>query len=127
MNKLCVLFTLIIAASAANGQITITRNDMPAAGSSYTYYTIPAVGSGINVSQTGPNYTWNFGSLTKNDSTTLKYEPSGQTPYAFFFLNTMGVKIAGNMGFGQFSFSDVYTFYKNTKYKFYRGRNGNKI
>lgn len=118
MNKLCVLFALIIAAFAANGQITITRSDMPSAGSSYNYYTIPAVGSGINVSQTGPDFTWNFGSLAKDDSITLKYEPSLQTPYAFFFLNTMGIKIADNMGFGQYSFSDIYMFYKNTNASF---------
>lgn len=118
MNKLCVLFTLIIAAFTANGQITITRSDMPSAGSSFNYYTIQAVGSGINVNQTGANYTWNFGSLAKEDSVTLKYEPSLQTPYAFFFLNTMGVKIADNLGFGQYSFSDVYTFYKNTNASF---------
>ncbi len=118
MKKLFTLLSAVFATGMLSAQITITKNDMPIAGDSFLYATVQPVGSGVNVANTGANYTWNFTNLVKTDSAYVKYQRSAQTPYAFYFLNTMGQKISENIGFGQFSFEDVYSFYKTSNTSF---------
>lgn len=118
MKNIIVLIAITGISVGLTAQITITSAHMPAANDSFTYMNVQAVGGGVNVNTTGPNTTWNYSSLVKTDSTVVRYERSSQTPYAFYFINTFGQKIADNIGFGQFSMSDVYSFYKNTNTSF---------
>lgn len=118
MKKLFTLLAAAFSVSALSAQITITKSDVPVAGDSFQYMTVQPIGAGVNVNNTGANTIWNFTNLTKNDSTMVRYYRSSQTPYGFYFLNTMGQKIADDLGFGQFSFKDVYSFYKATNSAF---------
>lgn len=118
MKKL--LAALVFSAACANvwGQITITKNNMPAAGDTFRYANVQVLNNGITVGNTGPNYNWVYGQLNKNDETVLEYKRSAQTSYAFYFFNTFGMQVAESLGFGQFALTDVYNFYKNTNSNF---------
>lgn len=118
MKKTLLLFGFATIAMALQAQINITNAHMPAANDSFTYVNVQAVGGNVNVNTTGANTTWNYASLVKTDSTIVRYERSSKTPYAFYFINTFGQKIADNIGFGQFALSEVYSFYKNSTTSF---------
>jgi hypothetical protein len=75
--------------SLLSAQITITNADMPSAGSSYLLdnATAPA---GLNLSDTGPNHTWDFSSLTANGSGLDSFVSVSSTPFAYqFFFNNV--------------------------------------
>jgi len=112
----CLIISCI--AFSASAQITISRNDMPAARDTFRFATVQPLGANINVSRTGANTTWNFSNLTPNGDELLEYVSSFQTPYAFFFFNTFGNLVADNIGFGQFALTNVFNFYKTTNSKF---------
>jgi hypothetical protein len=115
MKKLFFSALSILFSGILNSQIiTITKADMPVAGDSFKYATVLPLGANLTLNSTGPNTSWNYTGLKKNDSTVVNYEKSSKTPYAFYFFNTMGLKIADNLGFGQFTFTDVYSFYKTS-------------
>lgn len=118
MKKISTCLFLGLLSVATWAQITITKNNMPAAGDTFRYANVQAIGSNIDVSKTGTNYSWNVSTLSKTDETVLEYKRSAQTPYSFYFINTFGTLIADNIGFGQFSLSEVYNFYKNTSSNF---------
>ncbi len=118
MKKIATLLFFSVLSLATWAQITITKSNMPAAGDTFRYANVQAIGSNINVSNTGANLSWNFASLSKTDETLLEYKRSAQTSYGFYFINTFGTLIADNIGFGQFALSEVYNFYKNTTSNF---------
>lgn len=118
MKKLIACISASAWAIAALAQITVTKTNMPAAGDTFNFAVVQAVGAGIDVNNTGPNATWSFTHLTKSSNELIEYKRSSQTPYAFFFFNTFGQLVTDNIGFGQFSLSDVYNFYKVTNTAF---------
>lgn len=118
MKKLITYLFLVLLSAPAWAQITISNSNMPAAGDTFRYANVQAISSNINVSKTGTNYLWDVSNLSKTDETILEYKRSAQTPYAFYFFNTYGTLVADNLGFGQFSLSEVYNFYKNTSSNF---------
>lgn len=70
------IFNLFIAfvcfaISAAYGQITITKANMPSAGEEYIYSTTI---DQVDVSLTGPNQTWDFSQLTPVSQDTMKFK-----------------------------------------------------
>lgn len=118
MKRLFTVLIIAVISSSVFGQITITKNDMPAKGDTFRFATVQPLGANINVNKTGANQTWNFANHTKNDEVLIEYEPSLKTPYAFYFFNTYGNLVADELGFGQFSLKDVYNFYKATNSTF---------
>jgi hypothetical protein len=103
---IAAIFTFHISVA----QITINRNDMPGLGDTLRITNTNA--SAINLLQTGPDYTWDFSSLSGGAQEILDYKNILQTPYFLFFPNifTFGIKTP-DIGFGPFSFTDMYNFF----------------
>jgi len=112
-----VLFlTLLLGfAAMANAQVTISANDMPVSGDTLRVSNADLTQLGtLDFTATGANYSWNFASLVAASQPLLRYKPSIQTPYAFYFLNTFGEKVADSVGFGLVQFTNIYNFYKKS-------------
>src|SRR5690606_16272728 len=61
----------------------------------------------------GANQTWVF-NVSSQSTSLVEYKSSSKTPYAFYFFNTVGQKIADNIGLGQYELQDVYEFYSTS-------------
>lgn len=109
--------TFFTGLNAATAQITITTAEMPSS-SDTLRMSNATVFNPVDVSTTGPNQTWDFSSLQENSQVMWQYKNSSQTPYAFYFFNSYGRKIADTLGAGQLQFTDVYQFYRNTSSQF---------
>ena len=118
MKKIFTCLLISCLALTASAQISISKDDMPAKGDTFRFASVQPLGANIDVKNTGANKVWNFKTLKLNSETLVEYEASSKTPYAFFFINTYGTLIADNLGFGQFSLTDVYNFYKATNSNF---------
>ncbi len=115
MKKHLLLLVLSISSfSIANAQITITSANMPASNDTIRYST--ANPNSFDVNLTGPNYFWNYDSIVPITQGRYDYKAALQTPYAFFFLglNKYGLKVQDTIGFGAFTFTDVWTYFKKT-------------
>ena len=106
-----VYFGLIIAQSP----ISISNSNMPGANDTlrYTNVSLNSVG---NYTQTGTNFTWNFGNVTSGSEGLREFKNASSTPYFLFFLSSgeYGEKIADTLisGTGTLSITKVYNFYK---------------
>lgn len=80
-------FLVLIIPFCSFAQITIDKDDLPQAGQSY--YRSNGSSSSMDVSLTGPNYTWDYSDLQRNSRDTLIYNTVDQTPifYQFQFNN----------------------------------------
>ncbi len=117
---LCLLFI------QTNGQITITRNDMPDAGD-VLLYRYAANTAGVDHTLTGNNYNWNFSGL---QSLALDYDvfvDVWDTPLAYqavfgIPIHNPTASIARDMGgittLPGPGYEDVYEFYKETNTNF---------
>ena len=103
---------------AALAQPVITNADMPVAGDTLRMSTAATVGSPVDVTQTGANFTWDYSALTPNGQTLLSYKNANSTPYVLYFFNQFGQKIADSIGVGTFKFTNVYTFFKKSATKY---------
>jgi len=109
--------TLLSFSQSAVAQITITSAEMPQA-SDTLRMSNATVFNPVDLTTTGPNQVWDFSSLQENSQVMWQYKNSSQTPYAFYFFNSYGRKIADTLGAGQLQFTDVYQFYRNTASEF---------
>lgn len=113
------LFPLLFT-SLTNAQVTITQNDMPAAGDEL-FRTRAVLNPLLNYNNTGPNTTWNFNNLVADGQSSRSYQTVGSTNivyslvYADIFLNsnranhvTDGVDIPF---YELLPIEDPYTFY----------------
>jgi hypothetical protein len=85
------LFTLILSSFffIAEAQVTITNADMPSAGDQVILDNATPP-QGLDLSLTGPNYTWDFSSVTSNSTDTTNFVSVGSTPFAYqFFFNNV--------------------------------------
>lgn len=88
MKKL-LLLAGIFCSSLLSAQITITNADMPSAGSSYPMDNASAP-AGLDLTDTGPGHTWDFSSLTSNNSSVDSFVSVSSTPFAYqFFFNNI--------------------------------------
>jgi len=94
----------------AQAQIVINRNDMPGLGDTIRITNTDA--SSIDVNVTGADHAWDFSGLSSGSQAVLDYKNILQTPYFLFFpsLLTFGIRIP-DIGFGAFSFTDMYNFF----------------
>lgn len=115
MKKL-LLFAVAVFAFSFNtsfGQITLTSANMPGSGDTLRYSSCRP--SSINTTTTGANIFWNYDTLTYLNQGLYEYKAAYQTPYFFYFgVGQYGLKVADTIGFGTFSFTDVYNFFKKT-------------
>ncbi len=106
MKKYFLLSVIgILGLSVAQAQITIKGQNMPTAGQNIIYSTS---NDSIDVSETGPNHTWDFSKITPVSQDTYKYvSPSkANILYAFSFSGAVGLdmKLQGLNG--------AYSFFK---------------
>ncbi len=95
--------------------ITLGNTNMPGNGDTlrYTNVLLSSVG---NYTQTGTNFSWNFGSVVSAGQGLRTFKSALQTPYAFLFLslNEYGEKIADTLGIPPFIITQYYNFYKKS-------------
>jgi len=77
------LITLIIVTSFGVAQTTLTNLNNPSPGNVNIYLTCDT--ANISEGSAGPNRTWNFTSLSFNDSSAVSYVASSSTPYSSQF------------------------------------------
>lgn len=109
MKKIyCLLLVIVLAVSAANAQITITRANMPVAGEQFIFST---TNDQIDIKPTGANHNWDFSKLQPglNDTFIFKRPADISMLYAFAFTGSVALKQPGGLGGGQ---GDAYQFFK---------------
>lgn len=101
-----------------NSQITITMVNMPVSGDTcrYSNASLSSVG---DYTTTGANINWDFSALDSTGQGIRKFEAASATAYPYFGPTGYGEKIADSIGYGQFTFKNIYNFYKKTATKFY--------
>jgi hypothetical protein len=77
--------TFIAACIALNGQISITSEDLPVAGSSFTFMTASDF-TGNNPEDTGPAYTWDYSGLVDLLPINEDYVTVSEAPITYQFL-----------------------------------------
>lgn len=109
-----ILLLALAFSTSTFAQITITSASMPISGDTIRYSDV--LPNSVNVTQTGPNYYWNYDSLLRINQGRYDYLKASLTPYAFYFLGLgqYGLKTADSIGAGAFKFYDVWSFYKKT-------------
>jgi hypothetical protein len=83
--------TLLLSASffCAKAQIIITNTDMPSSGDQAILDNATPP-QGLDISLTGPNFTWDFSGVTANSTDTTDFVSVGSTPFAYqFFFNNV--------------------------------------
>ncbi len=102
----------------AQSPVTITTANMPGQNDTIRYSTANPLSVDVNL--TGANYTWNFDTLSPIGQGLYEYKSALLTPYTFYFigLNKYGLKISDTVGFGIYTFTEVYNFYKNSSNNF---------
>lgn len=117
MKRFLLFITTLCGISAASGQITIQRSDLPIIDDTVRITNTDI--SGINYTATGPDYRWDFSQLPKRSEEVMEYKAALQTDYRFYFLNFnyFGLK-GGDLTIGGYGLKDIYNFYEidNNKY-----------
>lgn len=112
-----VFFLLFAVVNCANGQITITQNDMPSNGDQIRYTNAQTQNTGFSATKTGSNQTWDFSKLVPTSQDVYNFKSSLQTSYLLYFFNTIGLKTQDSLNLFIATFSDIYDFYKKNKDK----------
>lgn len=114
MIKRQLLFCLLLAASGVlKAQIVIQSTHMPKSNDTFRFVTANPLDYVGQVAQNGANQFWVFAHDTEALTSLVAYKSSISTPYAFYFFNTVGLKVADSIGLSQFKMEDVYQFYSN--------------
>ena len=110
----CLTLSFFSAQINAQAPISITSANMPGMNDTIRYSNIRP--NSIDVNQTGPNFLWNYDTITAIGQGLYEYKSSLSTPYALYFLglNKYGLKVADSIGFSQYTFKDIYNFYKKS-------------
>ena len=119
MRKMQIFFGLLLAFSATNGQITIQSKHMPKAGDTARLSTSLPSNLPSGWRMPGANKSWDFTKITPIGTQLREFKASFRTPYAFYFFNQVGEKIADTLGGGPLTFTNVHSFYttSNSVYK----------
>lgn len=116
-KKLILLGIALAFWHFAIAQVSITRAHMPKADDQFNYDDLAPNALQSQFSQRGENQVWRFNTTNPNKSV-VEYQASARTPYAFYFFNTVGRKIADSIGFGQFQLQQLYQFYGSTNQQY---------
>lgn len=113
--KKSVLLMFNLATLTLFGQISITNSDMPVSGDTIRYSTANALNLGSTWMKKGGSQSWDFSKLTPVSSGLYEYQSALKTKYAFYFFGQTGLLTADTLGGGPLTFTNVYTFYSNSK------------
>ena len=106
--SLCILFS-----STLLGQISITKSEMPSANDTIRISQAQIISVSSEIAKKGSN-SWDFSKLKPTSQNLTSYKSSFQTPYAFYFINKVGLKTADSLGIGVAQFKNLYTFYTSS-------------
>lgn len=113
-KKLLLLCLLLAVSEVLRAQIVIQSTHMPRANDTFRFVTGNPVNYVGQVAQNGPGQFWVFPEESIGITSLVEYKSSLKTPYAFYFFNTVGLKVADSIGLAQFKLEDVYQFYSNS-------------
>ncbi len=114
MRKMQIFLALLFAVSATNAQITISSKNMPKAGDTARVSLALSTNLPTGWRSAGANKTWDFSKLNPTGTQLREFKASFRTPYAFYFFNQVGEKIADTLGGGPLTFTNVHNFYSTT-------------
>jgi len=119
MKVILIVLLIFLATINTIAQISINSSDMPSAGDTLRYSVSDVTQDIIsNYAKTGSTYIWDFSGLEPNSQDIYNYQNSVQTPYAFFFIGSYGLKITDSIGMGTYSIKNIYNFFKKSSSKF---------
>jgi len=117
MKKISTLIILLVFPFITSAQITITNADLPSSGDMILFSQAP-VTTTVDVTLTGPNYTWDFSALISNSQDVDTFLAVTSTPLVYilvFGLNSnqamRGLDLSAVPGV---PISDVYGFYNKS-------------
>lgn len=113
IKRLLLGLLFLSAVGQIQAQIVIQSTHMPKSNDTFRFVTGNPVSYTSQIALDGPAKFWVFGRETTPQTTLVEYKSSMSTPYAFYFLNTVGLKVADSIGLSQFKMEDVYQFYSN--------------
>ncbi len=108
----------VLLHTAASAQITIGRNDMPAANDTVRMSVALPLNLGNRLVDTGANRSWNFSDLQPERQELVKYQSGLTTPYLLYYANSFGTKIADSLPLGPVPIENVFNFFRSTNTKF---------
>src|SRR6185437_13410994 len=120
MKRLLFIFCLSFIVFRAVSQITITAGDMPVVGDTLRHSIVLPAGSGIDLTKTGANYSWDFSSLFPVAQAIDSYKLASDVNSLFALLispTAYGHKVADSLGgFGisiplPVKVTNIYTFF----------------
>jgi hypothetical protein len=114
MREMQIFLALLFAVSATNAQISITSKNMPKAGDTARVSLALPTSLPTGWRSAGANKTWDFSKLNPTGTQLREFKASFRTPYAFYFFNQVGEKIADTLGGGPLTFTNVHNFYSTT-------------
>lgn len=110
--RILLLSCFMLIAWHLSAQITITQQHMPKANDTFKCENVlNPLAYANQVAQDGANQFWVFTPVNAAVKSMVEYKSSLKTPYAFFFFNTVGQKVADSIGLSQFKLEDIYQFY----------------
>lgn len=108
MKLLTTALLLIAAYSTLFAQITYTTTDMPAVPSTW-YNGVDTLPTGFTLGQNGANRTWNFATVARHLTDTIRHRLPSTTAYASTFSTATDAVTPDNTNFG---------FFRNSAAKF---------
>lgn len=113
MKKIYFLFSFLTCLTISNAQIQIQSQHLPSSGDNINYTN--SVGVNIDVSKKNGSHFWDFRNLNTISQEVYEFKQSSQTPYIINFgFNAIGLKIADSLGAGDFTFQDLYNFFRKS-------------
>ncbi|MEL6591263.1 MAG: T9SS type A sorting domain-containing protein [Bacteroidota bacterium] len=116
MKKLSILFAMMGAMLSLSAQITITNADMPSPGDVY-YQSIPDTILGLDVSQTGTNFNWDFSNVMPVLQTRDTFISVSDVPFAIRFQLPLTANLVQFLetpdSIGPFALGEGYQVYQN--------------
>lgn len=113
MKKIYFFLSFLAIGAVSSAQVQIQSQHLPSSGDNINYTN--SVGFNIDVSKKNGSHFWDFRNLNTISQEVYEFKQSSQTPYIINFgFNAIGLKIADSLGGGDFTFQDLYNFFRKS-------------
>lgn len=113
MKKIYFFLSFLAFWTFSNAQVQIQSQHLPSSGDNINYTN--SVGINIDVNKKNGSHFWDFRNLNTLSQEVYEFKQSSQTPYIINFgFNAIGLKIADSLGGGDFTFQDLYNFFRKS-------------
>lgn len=117
MKKILTLLVVLFAFQIADAQITVTNADFASSGDTIRYSNASPL-SLVDVSLTGPNYTWDFSTLQSTSQDVDTFISVTSTPFVYVLVFGFNSNLAARgldlSGFPAVPVSDIYSFFNKS-------------